>query len=200
MKQEKDELEIERRFLIRNCPFTVEPQFEPGDDQNPLGVKQLFIVQLYMPDGTRLRCEQPLHSPREYIRTLKTTIPGQLGVREQEQSITESDFLSEIKHATKIISKIRRTFMDGDVKWDIDTFQFNLSVAEAEMPSEDHVLVVPDFIQSVILTEVTGNKDLSNFSMASSTSQPVGAFRYQVSRWTLLGESLPCEPKKSVYT
>lgn len=168
----KDTLEIERRFILRDNISNFE------------NIEKLFIVQLYLPTGHRLRCEQSSHSC-QFIKTLKTVIPGKLGVREQEENIEESEFLFEIAKANRIINKTRYTFKDGDVKWDIDTFPFNLIIGEVEMPSEDYTLNIHEKIKPLILTEVTNNKDLSNFRMSTLIDNPIEAYNLIRTQWNL---------------
>jgi CYTH domain-containing protein len=69
----------------------------------------------------------------------------------------------------KLLKKIRHVYVDGDLKWEVDLFMqaATLVIAEVEIPSEDHDLLIPDFITKKMLLEVTAMKQFGNRSLAN---------------------------------
>lgn len=155
--------EIERRFLIRRFPKTISIMSD---------VKKIFIEQFYTPNG-RFRAEHFPHEAgingptRNYVKNVKTPIEGmKFGKNEKEWKLNFDEMLSGVKNTTKLINKLRHSFHIGDIKWDVDQLDCGLVIAEAEMPSEDYPLVLPPFIQEVLIMEITGIKAFDNFSLA----------------------------------
>jgi CYTH domain-containing protein len=168
---QKDGLEIERRFLIKEVPASLITK----ESMKALEVDHMHIVQFYVPGGERFRCEIRT-SGCTYVATRKTAVPGRLAVREEERLLGEEEFLESIAAADRYIHKRRLSFLDGPVKWDLDFFDFYLAVAEAEMPEEDHKLLVPAPVSDVLLAEITDKKGMSNYKLAKAVDDPVSWF------------------------
>lgn len=162
-KQDKKKLEIERKFLLKRLPLLIHVE-EPALDQ-------MWIRQYYSPEG-RYRCEyRPEGST--YILCVKTDPDpaDQSKVAtvkiEDETVISYNDFRAGIKNADRFLTKKRFAFYIGEAKWDIDVYDnMQLVTAEAEMPTADFALEIPEFIQAEIIMEVTGVKAFTNWSLA----------------------------------
>jgi CYTH domain-containing protein len=170
-------LEIERRFLLKSFPRQINwlKDFE----------KHLFIKQFYYDrnvdeyEGSfRLRREQVLgngwHSAvlsTSFDITRKKLINK--GVFEEEIVEINNETYQRINMNMHdgSIDKMRSVVKCPDnigLKWEIDNFKspIKLIIAEIELPSMDYDLKIPDFLQEVIITEVTGQKEFSNRSLA----------------------------------
>ena len=87
-----------------------------------------------------------------------------------EISRKEFDKLYKPKKVLKSIEKDRNVkFLDKDgLKFEIDNFQGGLVVviAEIEIPTIEYDLVLPDYIQKVLLLEVTEHRQFKNYNLA----------------------------------
>jgi CYTH domain-containing protein len=129
------------------------------------------INQYYGPTG-RLRhveiFKDGKKSPIEkFIRTNKTTISK--GVNEEiESEITKKDFYKELKKCTKHLFKTRYIKKVGKYKWEVDVFDFKIVIAEVEVKTkkELNTVPIPKFIKQELISEITGEKQFSNFNLA----------------------------------
>lgn len=146
-------LEIEKKFLLKNLP---DMQFDEA----------LEIEQFYGPTG-RLR-KIVSSDGVSYIRTIKKSVSK--GVNEEfETEITKKQFDKEVKHYTRKLTKQRFIKKIGKLKWEFDYFnEIRLIMAEVEVPTKKDLKMVkvPKKVKLVLISDVTGNKDFSNFNIA----------------------------------
>lgn len=155
-------LEIERRFLLTSYPQI--PEAFTGS------LKESFITQFYTVNRKRYRKTELLATGElEFDITTKKRKSDSASM-ESITEISQEEWESVKPTATRIISKSRKSFLirqsQGYVKWEIDQFQDGTVIVEAEIPSEDFDLHIPDFIKEVVMKEITGDSSLSNYSMA----------------------------------
>lgn len=159
----RDELrkavEIERRFLLKRLPNI------KFDDSN-------HIIQKYLTDKDSIKTERVRYTinmnttDKKYHHTIKRAKSG-FTVFEEEVEINRHDFIRYSELSKRGLSKNRFNKIDGDLTWEIDDYiEFNLVVAEVELPSEDYPLELPDFIKDNLICEITSLKDFSNSNLA----------------------------------
>jgi len=110
----------------------------------------------------------------KWVHTIKTRISDSSNI-EEERDLSKDEFDDFVKRCkgskqnAKYITKQRRIYPDGDLKWEVDVFsqKCHIIVAEVEIPTEDYELAIPDFIQKKNLLEVTGMKQFSNRSLSN---------------------------------
>lgn len=157
-------IEIERKFLLKSLPSA-----EPDDIYQ--------IEQFYLKNKKgiweRARTYHSEKSGDKYIHTIKKTVGKGINL-EDESEMTQEQFLDfqskcfqkgiESRH----ISKERRVYKDGDLKWEVDKFKsgYNLIVAELEIPTKSFKFAFPKYIEEVKLLEVTGLKQFSNRALS----------------------------------
>jgi CYTH domain-containing protein len=153
-------LEIERRFLLKHVP---DIKYD----------KELLIVQYYMKDGYRLRSQSDYNTDKTiYYKTFKKATDNPMVDEEMDVEISVKEFnkLYKPKKVLRSIVKDRNVkFLDKDgLKFEIDNFQDGLAVviAEIEIPTIDYDLVLPDYIQKVLLLEVTEYRQFKNYNLA----------------------------------
>ena len=145
-------IEIERRFLIRNNTW------------REYIINQVAITQGYLSsnnDGwiVRLRSEN-----KQFKLTLKKHIVNSTSL-EFEYKINKNEgdqILSNIKHK---IEKQRFYLKINAQNWIVDIFEDSnapLKIAEIELDSEQEQIIIPDFISR----EITGIKMFSNYQLS----------------------------------
>lgn len=164
----KNNLEIERRFLLRGLPTRA----SGGRDE------ELFIHQYYLPQTDENTIERyrsvmtkdfSNRPTYRYYHTIKKFLGG-ITCEEIEKEINLNEFTPVIKLYDRMIQKRRLIYYTEDgLKWEIDDFEYNgdfLVIAEIEIPSEDYDLEIPIWLQDDIIIEVTGMKEFSNSNLA----------------------------------
>jgi CYTH domain-containing protein len=78
------------------------------------------------------------------------------------------EFENERNFCNKKISKIRRIKNIDNLVWEIDTFERNVIIAEVELLSIEDLdkVILPNKIKDVLIGDITGVKEYSNFFMA----------------------------------
>jgi len=157
-------IEIERKFLLKAVP-----------DLKPTEV--IKIKQWYLKiDGIweRARSMDSNIYGIKWVHTIKTRISDISNIEEEwDMDKNEfDDFVKRCKSAkqnARFITKERRIYPDGELKWEVDVFsqKCHIIVAEIEIPTEDYDLEIPEFIQKKSLLEVTGLKQFSNRSLSN---------------------------------
>lgn len=157
-------IEIERKFLLKAVP-----------DLKPTEV--IKIKQWYLKvDGIweRARSMDSNIYGIKWVHTIKTRISDISNIEEEYDMDKDEfdDFVKRCKSAkqnARYITKERRIYPDGELKWEVDVFsqKCHIIVAEIEIPSEDYELEIPEFIQKKNLLEVTGLKQFSNRSLSN---------------------------------
>jgi CYTH domain-containing protein len=157
-------IEIERKFLLKAIP-----------DLKPVEV--IKIRQWYLKvDGVweRARSMDSNVYGIKWVHTIKTRISDISNIEEEYdmEKIEFDEFVSICKSSkqnARYITKERRIYPDGNLKWEVDVFsqKCHIIVAEIEIPTEDYELEIPEFIQKKSLLEVTGLKQFSNRSLSN---------------------------------
>ena len=152
--------EIERRFLIKN------------DEWKKFIVKKIYIEQGYLSQKLDDWIIRIRFNGEDFKIALKKHIKNFTNF-EFEYLIPNDDgaeIISSLKNTVKkerFFAKIEKNI------WIIDCFKehnFPLEIAEIELASEEEIIKLPSFISK----EVTGIKNLTNFSLAT----------YPFSKWT----------------
>jgi CYTH domain-containing protein len=157
-------IEIERKFLLKAIP-----------DLKPTEV--IKIKQWYLKvDGIweRARSMDSNVYGIKWVHTIKTRISDISNI-EEEYDMDKNEFDDFVKRCksskqnARYITKERRIYPDGELKWEVDVFsqKCHIIVAEIEIPTEDYELEIPEFIQKKSLLEVTGLKQFSNRSLSN---------------------------------
>ena len=156
--------EIERKFLIRTPDFSLlEEKQDYHSDR---------ITQTYLKDTgatTRVR-RRERNGAVTYTRTSKVRINA-LSCYEDERTLTEAEYEAELAFAdTKLrpIEKIRHSFQENGLTYEIDVYPFwdGIAVLEAELESEEQALPIPDCL--TVLAEVTADRRFKNRGLAES--------------------------------
>jgi CYTH domain-containing protein len=157
-------IEIERKFLLKAVP-----------DLKPTEV--IKIKQWYLKvDGIweRARSMDSNIYGIKWVHTIKTRISDISNIEEEYDMDKDEfdDFVKRCKSAkqnARYITKERRIYPDGELKWEVDVFsqKCHIIVAEIEIPTEDYELEIPEFIQKKSMLEVTGLKQFSNRSLSN---------------------------------
>jgi CYTH domain-containing protein len=173
--------EIERKFVLKDLP--VQPYILMTEGLFPR-IEVQDITQYYYLVGDvwyRIReIDSNLSKSNTYLHTIKTYKDGIC--YEEESDYTYSEFkllMNEIhsgKYECTAIRKTRYIYttdieanFDGEIKklkWEIDVFNFNLVVAEIEIPELDYPVEIPDYIKSKLIYEVTGIPEFSNRNLS----------------------------------
>lgn len=157
-------IEIERKFLLKAIP-----------DLKPTEV--IKIKQWYLKiEGIweRARSMDSNIYGIKWVHTIKTRISDISNI-EEEWDMNKDEFDDFVKRCksskqnARFITKERRIYPDGELKWEVDVFsqKCHIIVAEIEIPTEDYELEIPEFIQKKSLLEVTGLKQFSNRSLSN---------------------------------
>jgi CYTH domain-containing protein len=184
-------MEIERRFLLKKLPDVSackgtplaytgnEPREVWSNYKRPMPDKFLgddvIIENWYGADKSRYRSisfknwDGKIDFAYYLIKGGKKKIsPGVY--EENEVAISAAEFYeATAKGNMPHITKRRYIHKDGDLKWEIDHFWRNgmaLIIAEVELPNIDYPLVIPDYIQDVLLLEVTSIDKFLNSNLA----------------------------------
>ncbi len=150
--------EIERRYLLRGTPalpdravrLEIEQGYLPEDD--PLGGR---LRRLTFPDGR--------------VRRFRTVKSGQGLVRQEEENEIGPATFDDAwprTHAARIV-KTRYRIAADLLTWEIDVFaDYDLAMAEVELPSPETDPGVPDWLAPWIVREVTDDPGYTNFAIA----------------------------------
>nr|QBM02787.1 hypothetical protein [uncultured archaeon] len=157
----KVNLEIERRFLLKNVPtFGKKRNFEIFD-----------IFQFYFDvkgKRTRFRRLTDIKNKDTYFSTKKKFISK--GTYEEiEIEIPEKTFWKRFRETKnrKGINKTRFVYKYKGLKFEIDRFKnMHLVVMEIELKNINQKINFPDFIKEEIILEVTELRELGNYSLS----------------------------------
>lgn len=158
-------IEIERKFLLKSMPI-IQPN-------------EIFSIEQYYWKNKndiweRARTYHSNINGDSYIHTIKKSISKGVNM-EDEKTLTKAEFesfknicLTKGEQA-KFITKERWVYeIDSQLKWEVDKFNndYHLIIAEIEIPSKNYKITIPNFIEELILLEVTGIKQFSNKSLS----------------------------------
>lgn len=149
-------LEIERKYLLRELP------------RFPTPIAILELDQGYIP-GTnvkeRVRRERSDAGVR-YFRTMKT---GTGVVRTELEDETDERMFNHLWALTegRRVKKRRYVVPSGDDRWEIDEFLDRpLVLAELELEQADSPVTIPDWLEPVLVREVTDEAGFTNRNLA----------------------------------
>jgi CYTH domain-containing protein len=157
-------LEIERKFLLKSLP-------QKTPDQS------VDIEQFYFKNSSgiweRARTWFSSNGDKKYIHTIKKNVSKGVNI-EDEYLMTENDFQKfrdncfKLNAESRHIKKVRHIYKDGDLFWEVDEFKDNyqLIIAEIEIPKKTFKVEMPDYIKDVFLLEVTGLKQFNNRNLS----------------------------------
>jgi CYTH domain-containing protein len=156
-------LEIERKFLLKSMP-----------DIDPDEVVQIDQWYWKNKEGVWERVRTWFSNGNErWIHTIKKSISKGVNI-EDEKDISKEDYNKFVeicnspKSESRFISKKRYIYNHGDLKWEVDKFEngYFLIIAEIEIPKKNFQISFPDYINNIILLEVTGMKQFSNRNLS----------------------------------
>ncbi len=152
-------LEIEKKYVLKNVPLV------KWD-------KELYLEQFYCEmngEKFRLRMSRNLITGTTiFHKTIKIFISA--GINEEiENEIDLKEFEKVIKggFAKTWLRKFRYVKKFGKLKWEVDKYcDICLVTAEIELPAMDHMFKFPEYIEKVMVADVTKIKGFSNKNMA----------------------------------
>ena len=150
-------VEIERKYLLRALP------------QMPAPVDVLEIDQGYLP-GTkileRLRRQTSRDGTTRYFRTIKFGMGVERTELEDETDRRTFEQMWPVTEGARV-RKRRYIVANGADHWEIDEFtDRTLALAELEIDRADAKIAFPDWLTSVLVREVTDEKEYTNRSLA----------------------------------
>lgn len=157
-------IEIERKFLLKSLPDLEADQI--------VDIHQFYFKNSYG-IWERARSWSSSNGEMIYIHTIKKSISKSSNI-EDEKLLTLNQF-NKFKEKcykapaeAKYLNKNRHIYKYGDLNWEIDVFKndYKLIIGEIEIPTEDYDLIIPDYINDILLMEVTGMKPFSNRSLS----------------------------------
>jgi len=175
----KDNLEIERKFLLKNVPNFIKNE-----------IKRYMIHQIYVEiDGKthRFRMSETMGSgdskndfsgyntwvkdflsePKiDYVHCVK--VPISHGVFEEiEEGISRDKFMEMENMSHTYIIKTRYVYEHNELKWEVDEYHdIKLVTLEVELDDINQDITIPEVIEKELITEVTGQKVFSNQSLS----------------------------------
>lgn len=165
------ELEIERRFLLRDIPL--------ANFEMKLDITQHYLSKKGDKETERVRAttttlldekgdDNNIIVNDKWVHTVKKPTNG-LGQDETEKDISWVEYSEGKEKANRSISKVRyiKEHTSDGLKWEIDSFsRMRLVIAEIEIPSEDYDLEIPEWLEPYVLMEITGKWQFSNSNLA----------------------------------
>lgn len=157
-RDNRDNREIERKYLLNALPM--------------LGsvVRAVEVDQGYLPGARineRVRRVKDSAGALTYFRTVKAG--SGLERIEIEEEMTR-EFFEAVWPLTRgaRVHKRRYYVPDGDVTWEIDEFldRPDLWLAEVELRHAEQQVRVPEWLQPVLVREVTLEKAYTNYALA----------------------------------
>lgn len=147
-------LEIERKYLLRALP------------RFPRTLDVLDIDQGYLPGVERLRHQRSATSGERFFRTIKQGVGVQrIEVEEEIDRATFERLWPET--AGRRVHKRRHVVPNGDDHWEIDEFlDRELVLAELEFDDPESTVVIPGWLEPVLVRDVTDEPGYTNRSLA----------------------------------
>lgn len=165
-------IEIERRFLLKTHPSRTFGENDAFLD------KTLQISQFYI-HGLRYRrireVSTSFNNNLIYERIKKISIGDGMNNETEVTTISRKEWEDTYHHSFSNkyphIDKRRYVFKwnKSNLKFEIDDFSesvIKLLILEVEIPSRDYEIIFPENIKKQIITEITANKDFSNYNLA----------------------------------
>ena len=156
------QLEIERKWLLRKLPVF---EFD----------QKIRIIQHYLDDaaGKRFRLRRS-----EYMQGSETVVKYHInskteirkGVAEEyEEEIDLARYSAHLKNdkQLKLIEKTRYVKTINGMKYEFDVYEdIALVTLEIEFPTENTDIVLDKTVQELVIKDVTGIPEFSNYSLA----------------------------------
>lgn len=161
-------LEIERKYLIKRPDTHVLVE--------KLHAKPVEIIQTYLrsddPAVERRIRQRGAGDDFLYFLTEKKTL-SDLSRIEIEKRLSEHSYLKLLMEADTSYNQIRKTrfcfeYQSQYFELDIYPFWWDRAILEIEIPSENADIVFPDYIEDLVVKEVTDDKSYKNASIAKS--------------------------------
>lgn len=161
--------EIERRFLLKSLPKWTGP------------IERSRIAQFYCEDtdgSYRVRSERFENGDVVYTKTQKKN--WSFGVFIEDEEVISKEIFDKMivePFCNRVLYKTRNRIPDQKLIWEVDDFSAPLQIviAEIELPAIDHFFEIPTFIKQVLLMEITGMKQFSNFELAESIDDRISS-------------------------
>ena len=154
----KDNLEIERKFLLKNVPTFTEK------------IDILLIHQIYVKIGGENRRFRKTLNTKTQEEVFHQCVKKDLspGVFEEiEKEITEKKFNEMESRDHSYIMKKRYVHKENGLKWEIDEYlEIKMVTLEVELDSIKQKIKIPKFIKNLIIVELTGKKEFSNYRLS----------------------------------
>jgi len=156
VNDDRDNLEIERKYLLRSIP--------PAARVAPA----LHIEQGYLPGDRIAERVRRISADGEEHRY--RTIKGGTGISrvevEEEVPVALYEHLWPLTEGRRVFKR-RHKVNDGALVWEIDDFSDrDLVLAEVELPSEETPVDPPEWLKPYVVREVTGEDEYANSNLA----------------------------------
>ena len=149
-------LEIERKYLLSALPDRV------------AGCAMFYVEQGYLP-GVLIKERIRRTTQGEVVRRYRTLKNGFGLVREEIEEETTAQVFDAMWPLTegRRVRKRRYLVPERSLLWEVDEFlDQDLVLAEVELPSPDVIPPIPEWLQRVMVAEVTGDRAYSNSILA----------------------------------
>lgn len=151
-----DPMEIERKYLLRECPARA----REGE--------YLLVEQGYLPGGlVRERLRRTVRGESvEYWRSIKA---GRGVSRVEVEEPVDPELFARLWPLTEgsRVAKRRYQVPEGSRTWEVDEFlDRDLVLAELELEAEDEAVSFPPWLAEVVVREVTGDPAFLNSALA----------------------------------
>ena len=158
----KNNLEIERKFLLKNMPNF-------NEDVEIMLIHQIYVNlenKIVRFRHTKIFNKENKKVGENYVKCIKT--PLSKGVFEElEEDIYEKVFLEMCNKEHGYIKKTRSIYNYEGFKWEIDKYSdLELIIAEVELSDIKQNINIPRILKEQIIDEVTGNYRFSNQSLS----------------------------------
>ena len=150
-------VEIERKYLLRGRPVMPQPTHTYEIDQGYIPGQKLM---------ERLRRQRDENGATRYFRTVKLGSGLQRMELEDETDAGTFEHLWQLTKGRRL-TKRRYVVPDGANNWEIDEFTDRpLWLAELELDHPDAHIQVPEWLESVLVREVTDEPEFTNHRLA----------------------------------
>lgn len=162
---DKKNLEIERKFLLKNVPAFKRSEIEK------ILIHQIYVeingkvVRFRMSESLDFDGEE-LELERKYVKCIKN--PISTGVFEEiENDITQEAFRDMCHEDHSYIIKTRYVYEHSGLKWEVDEYHdIKMVTLEVELDDINQEIIIPEIIEKEVICEVTGQRVFSNFNLS----------------------------------
>ena len=157
--------EIERKYLLSELPVL-------PDDATVVEIEQGYLPGTEVLERLR-RVRSVDGGTIRHVRTVKL---GEGVVRTEIEEEISDELFARMWPLTKgrRLRKRRYAARDARHTWEVDEFlDRDLVLAEVELSDPKEAIVLPDWLTSVMVRDVTDERDYTNASLASGAAEPV---------------------------